>query len=360
MAVRIVEIDAAAVVPVVDLAGLATKGIGPIGEVTFANASEDFVEFRLTHLEGKMPRGDLLVCLDEIERGFAHLDHRKVPKVAMRLEAQNLGEKFGRRLLVAGMHDRVVECHRHRRLLSISSARGSKDTTSTHGFVRWSQPPSSLYPLRGSDILRRRGSRGNQMKTFSSAGLAACMAFAFVYSSAPAQLAAAEPAAKPVYGIAGFDKDGADLATKPGDDFFRYANGTWLAHAQIPGDKPGYSLRIAMTDLAEGRVHQILESAAAKAEHEPTTNEGKIGAFCKSFMDEARIESFGAGPLKPLLDEVTAAKDPSELAALMGRNNSDSTEQSSVSIPMSISRIPRPTHSISAKPVSGCRIATTT
>jgi hypothetical protein len=34
---------------------------------------------------------------------------------------------------------------------------------------------------------------------------------------------------KPQYVAWGFDLAGADTKTKPGDDFFRYANGTWIA-----------------------------------------------------------------------------------------------------------------------------------
>ena len=43
---------------------------------------------------------------------------------------------------------------------------------------------------------------------------------------------------KPQYGAWGFDSAGADLATRPGDDFFRYANGAWLDQTEIPADKP--------------------------------------------------------------------------------------------------------------------------
>src|SRR5262252_8436725 len=92
--------------------------------------------------------------------------------------------------------------------------------------------------------------------------------------------------AKPQYGAWGFDSAGADPKTKPGDDFFRYANGAWIDKTEIPADKPGYSLRLAMTDLTEQRLHDMMDAAAAKAEHEPKTLDGKVGAFYKSFMDE--------------------------------------------------------------------------
>src|SRR3982751_1784648 len=75
----------------------------------------------------------------------------------------------------------------------------------------------------------------------------------------------ADPA-KPQYGAWGFDTEGADLKSKAGDDFFRYANGHWLDRVQIPADKPGYSLRLAMTDAVEERLHGLMEEAAAKSD----------------------------------------------------------------------------------------------
>ncbi len=129
--------------------------------------------------------------------------------------------------------------------------------------------------------------------------------------------------AKPQYGAWGYDSAGTDKNTRPGDDFFRYANGTWLDKAQIPADKPAVSLRLAMTDRTEGRLHDMMEAAAKTASHQPADLSGKMGAFYKAFMDEGRIESLGAKPLDPLLADVRAAKSRDALAALMGRTNAD-------------------------------------
>lgn len=132
-----------------------------------------------------------------------------------------------------------------------------------------------------------------------------------------------KPDGKPQYGSWGFDSDGADNKTKAGDDFFRYANGTWLDRVQIPADKPAYSLRLAMTDLTDERLHELIEEAAKRVEQKPTTIEGKIGAFYRAFMDEARIEKAGASALKDKLTEIQSAKTRDALAALMGRQNVD-------------------------------------
>src|SRR5947209_20628377 len=84
---------------------------------------------------------------------------------------------------------------------------------------------------------------------------------------------------KPQYGAWGFDLAGADTKTEPGDDFFRYANGTWIDKTQIPPDKPAYSLRLAMTDLTEQRLHEMMETLAAKDVTNPSTLEEKVAAF---------------------------------------------------------------------------------
>src|SRR4051794_22102415 len=80
------------------------------------------------------------------------------------------------------------------------------------------------------------------------------------------------------YGSWGFDSTAVDPATRPGNDFFEYANGAWLARTEIPPDKPRMTLRVLMTDATEAHLHALLESAAAYAGHEPDDLEGKVGA----------------------------------------------------------------------------------
>src|SRR5947199_2366152 len=124
---------------------------------------------------------------------------------------------------------------------------------------------------------------------------------------------------EPQYGAWGVDLAGADTKTKPGDDFFRYANGSWIDKTQIPPDKPGYSLGLAMTDLTEQRLHEMMETLAAKDAANPSTLEEKVAAFYRSFMDEARIEQLGAKSIESVLSDVKKAETRADLAALMGR-----------------------------------------
>jgi len=145
---------------------------------------------------------------------------------------------------------------------------------------------------------------------------------AILFCLAPLAFAADTPT-KPQYGAWGFDLAGADRSTKPGDDFFRFANGTWIDKTQIPSDKPAYSLRLAMTDVTEQRLHEMMEALAAKDGGDASTLESKVGAFYRSFMDETRIEQLGAKAIAGPIDDVKKAKTREDLAGLMGRTNTD-------------------------------------
>jgi putative endopeptidase len=145
-----------------------------------------------------------------------------------------------------------------------------------------------------------------------------CVGASLLLSSSEKNLAGGG-AAKPQYGAWGFDAEGADFTAKPGDNFFRYANGTWLDKTSIPLDKPGYSLRLAITDLTEKRLREILEAAGNDQPIERSTLEGKAGAFYYAFMQEALVNQLGAKPIATQLATIKAARSRSALAGLMGR-----------------------------------------
>jgi putative endopeptidase len=137
-------------------------------------------------------------------------------------------------------------------------------------------------------------------------------------------IALAQPAANgPVLPPDGFDMTAIDHSTKPGDDFFQYANGKYLARTAIPADRPIASRRYEMTDRTDRQLKTLLEEAAANAPEQPSDLKGKVGAFYASFMDEAAIERLGATAIAPELDAIRAASDLPSLARLMGQSTVD-------------------------------------
>jgi putative endopeptidase len=127
-------------------------------------------------------------------------------------------------------------------------------------------------------------------------------------TQAPPAATAAAPtsAARPQYGSFGFDIAGMDRSIAPGDDFFGYANGTWVKNTPIPPDKARYGLFDVLQDLSTERTRGIIEEQAK----DPNS---RIGAAYQSFMDEAAVDSKGLTPFDPWLNQVRAIKSKAEL-----------------------------------------------
>jgi putative endopeptidase len=125
--------------------------------------------------------------------------------------------------------------------------------------------------------------------------------------------AAASPAA-PKYGSWGVDYATMDRAVKPGDDFFAYAEGTWLKTASIEPDKTSAGYNYDLPDLAEKDVLAIVEAAQRNA---TTPAARQIGAFYAAWMDEAGIGRRGLEPLKPYLARINDVVTRADLMRLM-------------------------------------------
>ena len=72
-------------------------------------------------------------------------------------------------------------------------------------------------------------------------------------------------AAGVLYPPFGLDLTAVDPNTRPGDDFFQYANGAWLARTSIPADKPFWTEAQAMRNRIELQLRGLIESAAAQS-----------------------------------------------------------------------------------------------
>lgn len=124
--------------------------------------------------------------------------------------------------------------------------------------------------------------------------------------------------AKTTYGTFGFDAVGMDRSVAPGDDFGRYASGTYLKNLVIPADRSNYGMFTKLRDLSQDRTRTIVAAAAARKDAKPGSEEQKVGDFYGSFLDEATIEAKGLAPLKPRLDGLAAITDRAQLAKAIG------------------------------------------
>jgi putative endopeptidase len=152
-----------------------------------------------------------------------------------------------------------------------------------------------------------------------SASALGVLALSAVAAAAPNDAILSGSTVAPHYGTWGFDVSGEDRAVKPGDDFFQYANGTYLAHTEIPADRTRFGNFDVLSVLSENRVRNILDEASKHPGASPEAQ--KIGAYYKAYMDEGRIERLGAAPLQPDLNRIRAARTHEDLAAVMGASH---------------------------------------
>jgi predicted metalloendopeptidase len=108
-----------------------------------------------------------------------------------------------------------------------------------------------------------------------------------------------------------------DSSIKPGDDFYHYANGPWLAAATIPSGKQSYDTRAIMATKTRDRVRNLIQDAAADHPSAGSITQ-KVGDYYASFLDEAAIESKGLSPLAGEMTKIAAIADRSSLSAYLG------------------------------------------
>ena len=126
---------------------------------------------------------------------------------------------------------------------------------------------------------------------------------------------ATEMSTKPVLGTFGISLKNMDETVVPGDDFFRYVNGTWLKEKEIPSDRSRYGAFNLLADQAEVRVREIIETAATK--DDPSADEKRIGDFYNAYLNEEAIETKGLKPISTTLQQINKAKSHADILALM-------------------------------------------
>jgi len=120
-------------------------------------------------------------------------------------------------------------------------------------------------------------------------------------------------AAPPAWSVAEMD-----TTVSPCADFFHYANGGWLARAEIPPAFSGWGSFNELAELNRGRLHDILDEAAADRKAKPGSDRGRIGAYYRAAMDSAAIETSGLAPARPLLDSIERIASRDALASRTG------------------------------------------
>lgn len=104
-----------------------------------------------------------------------------------------------------------------------------------------------------------------------------------------------------------------DTTVSPGDDFFAYANGSWIKNNPIPADESSYGIGELVEKELRVKLLKINEDAMKKADKSGPGQQ--IGDFWYSAMDTNSIEKEGIAPLKEELAKIAATQTKDDILA---------------------------------------------
>jgi putative endopeptidase len=136
----------------------------------------------------------------------------------------------------------------------------------------------------------------------------AVLGLCWLISSPALHAAAADPPA--------LDRKNMDLTVRPGDDFFRYANGAWIRALAMPADKSEYDAFDQVREQNRARLHDLFEALAAATAAQGTAAQ-KVGDFYATAMDAAKIETLGAAPLEEEFARIAKAATSADIQDLL-------------------------------------------
>ena len=128
----------------------------------------------------------------------------------------------------------------------------------------------------------------------------------------PMMMIAAMPMGADAQNKSGLVMQNLDKTVKPADDFYQFATGGWQKNHPLPA---AYSRFGSFDQLAEDnnkRINDILAELQKKS-YKKGTIEQKLSDFYKQALDMESRNKVGIAPVKPLLDEMEAAKSKADL-----------------------------------------------
>ena len=113
-----------------------------------------------------------------------------------------------------------------------------------------------------------------------------------------------------------FSIDYMDRTVEPGNDFYRFADGSWLKKNPVPADKSRWGAFMELQERNWFLIHEILDATLA-SQLQANSPAQKVADFYRSAMDTNRLETLGFKPLQADLKRIEAVQSPEELLRLL-------------------------------------------
>lgn len=106
----------------------------------------------------------------------------------------------------------------------------------------------------------------------------------------------------------GINLDFMDKTVKPGDDFFRYVNGTWFDQTEIPNDRVRWGSFDELRQNTDKDALAILKEAVNNKNLDPKSDQAKAVKVFTTYMDTVYRNKLGIKPILPKLKKINAVK----------------------------------------------------
>ncbi|MHC5354445.1 M13 family metallopeptidase [Myroides sp. LJL115] len=108
-----------------------------------------------------------------------------------------------------------------------------------------------------------------------------------------------------------------DTDTKPGDDFFRYVNGTWYDKTEIPDDRTRWGSFDELRQNTDKDALAILKQASQDKNLDPNSDQAKAVAIYNTYLDSKTRTELGTQPIQSLLDQINAMTSVQQVEKLI-------------------------------------------
>ncbi len=116
----------------------------------------------------------------------------------------------------------------------------------------------------------------------------------------------------------GIDPSWMDKSVAPGDDFFSYADGSWVKNTQIPADRSNIGAFWVADQQREKNTRALFDELLKS---NPTSGtDGMIANYYNAYLNTDAIDRAGLAPAKADLDAIAHIADTHQLSAAIGGN----------------------------------------